>query len=410
MKKIKSKLARWWIYLVLLALMPVYTLIAINNERNVDYINNGFFTFWLSGRMQWTGEQPYSSTDWVNGHHANGATWIPEQIFPYPLPLALVMAPLGWLPIERAYLAWDILAQVLIAVCILWLSKHWVELKQQFYVVFVLFAAILNGNIYLGLMTGTVIVLFLVLLILAIHLLDTRHPFLAGVLLAGLALKPPLLAVTALIGIWLLFRRNWAAISGILLGGLGLLLIGLLQDTLWLVKFLGASENLLGMRLGNQPTLPSYTRLLCSGDLGCAFSSYGLVALVLVGLFAWLISKKSANLTPLMAFSAAISLGLLLPPYLWSYDYTLLLIPICYIVFELIRRRTSYLYSTLFLFLLDTISIIGLFLFWMNPESSTLTIQRDMWSIWVAILVLATCWWLVFADISVKTTVQKMTG
>lgn len=396
LSKFKLWLIRWWVVLLLVALLPFFALIAINNERHVDYVNNGFFTFWLSGRLQAGGLHPYSSSDWVNGHHQYGATWIPNQIFPYPLPLALITVPFGLLPISSAYIVWDILAQVLIAACILWLARHWSGLNRQLFVIFVLLAASLNGNIYLGLMTGTFAALFLVFLILGLYFLETGRPVLAGVMLAGLALKPPLLTVTALIGLWLLFRRNWRAIGGIGLGGLGLLLVGLLQDPAWLVKFKAAGDNLLGMRLGNQPTIPSYTRLLCRAEPGCTYVTYALAALLLVGLFAWLLWNKRAQLTPLMAFSAAIAAGVLLPPYLWSYDYTLLVIPVCYISFELIRRRSSYLYSTLFLLVLDGISIVGLQLFWMHPESPALTVQRDMWSIWVALLVLVVTWWLVF--------------
>jgi len=62
----------------------------------------------------------------------------------------------------------------------------------------------------------------------------------------------------------------------------------------------------------------------------------------------------------------------------------------------LIRRRATYLHSTLFLFALDVLSIISLILFWNNPESAALTIQRDMWSIWVALLVLVVCGGMVF--------------
>ena len=395
-EKIKLFLTRWWMVLLILALLPVYYSIAVNNERNVDYVNNGFFTFWLSGRLPWLGQHPYSSIDWVNGHHANGAIWIPNKIFPYPLPLALITAPLGLLPIAQAYILWDTLAQVLIALSILWLATRWEGLNRQLYVVFVLVATILNGNIYLGLMTGTFAALFLAFLTLALYFMETDRPVLAGIALAGLALKPPLLTVVALIGIWFLFQRKWRAIGGILVGGLGLFLIGLLQDPAWLQKFQGASENLLNMRLGNQPTILSYTRLVCAGGFSCAFSLYALIALLLVGLFAWLVWRKRATLSPLRVFSAAIALGMLLPPYLWSYDYALLLIPICYIAFDLIRRRATYLHSTVFLLLLDAISIAGLVMFWMNPASDALTIQRDMWSIWVALLVLGITWWMVF--------------
>jgi len=396
MEKITIFLERWWAVLALVALLPVYYGIAVNNERNVDYVNNGFFTFWLSGHMQWTGEHPYSTTEWVNGHHTNGAVWIPNKIFPYPLPLALVTAPLGFFPIEQAYILWDMLAQGMIALCILWLATRWEGLNRQAYAIFVLVATILNGNVFLGLMTGTIAALFVVFLTLALYFMETRRPLLAGIALAGLALKPPLLTVVALIGIWLLFRRNWKAIGGIITGGLGLFIIGLLQDPLWVPKFLGAGENLLGMRLGHQPTIISYSRLACGGNITCAFISYAFIALALVALFTLFIWKKHEAITPLMVFSVAIALGMLLPPYIWSYDYTLLIIPICFVVFELIRLRATYIHSTLFLLLLDGLSIIGLLLFWINPDSNALTIQRDMWSIWVALLVLGFTWWMVF--------------
>ena len=396
MEKIKLFLSRWWFVLALLVFLPVYILIARSNEHTVDYLNNGFFTFWLSGRLQWMGGHPYSTIEWVNGSHAYGATWIPNKIFPYPLPMALITVPFGILPISNAYILWDVLAQVLIAGCILWLATGWKGLKRQLFAVMLLIIAIFNGNIFLGLMTGTFAALFLVFLTLALYFMETRRPLLAGILLAGLALKPPFLAITALIGLWLLFQRNWRAILGIIAGGLGLFIIGLIQDIHWVEKFLGASENLFNLRLGNQPTIISYTRLLCGGAPGCTNIAYALISLILIGVFAWLTWKKRAELTPRMAFSAAIALGVLLPPYIWSYDYALLIIPICFISFELIQRRASYIPSALFLLFLDGISIIGLALFWMNPESSALTIQRDMWSIWVALSVLAVTWWMVF--------------
>ncbi len=62
--------------------------------------------------------------------------------------------------------------------------------------------------------------------------------------------------------------------------------------------------------------------------------------------------KTHARLTPLQAFSLAIPLGLLLPPYTWSYDYTLFVIPVAYVSFELIQRYRTYIYSTLFLLVL----------------------------------------------------------
>jgi len=396
MEKIKTFLERWWMVILVLVALPFFYSIALGNESSVDYLNNGFFTFWLSGRMNWTGAHPYASIDWVGGHHANGAVWIPNQISPYPLPLALLMAPLGLLNLQQAYIVWDVVSQLLIVLCILWLATLWEGSNRRAFAVLVVVAASLNSNIRLMLMTGTISALFLVFLVLALFFVEHKQPFLAGVMLSLLALKPPLLTIVALIGLWLLFRRNGRAIAGIMCGGLGLLVVGLLQDLHWVEKFRGASENLFNIRLGNQPTLISYTRLACGGDLSCALAGYGLAVLVLVGLYAWLVWRRRGTLTPVMVFSAAIALGVLLPPYIWSYDYALLLIPVCYICFELVRRRSSFLWATLFLVVLDVLALGMVTLFGLSPESDALTIQRDMWSIWVGLFVLAASWWMVF--------------
>ena len=170
--KLTQFLERYWMFLALAVMLPVYWNIAVLNEQRVDYINNGFFKFWLAGQMTWTPAHPYSVEDWDEGHRLNGASWMDEKRFAYPLPLALLLSPLGLLPIETAYIVWDFLAQILIAVCLLWLATHWEGLNRRLYVLFLLVAATLNGNIYLGLMTGTVAALFLAFLTLALFFME----------------------------------------------------------------------------------------------------------------------------------------------------------------------------------------------------------------------------------------------
>jgi len=392
--KLTQFLERYWMPLVLAAMLPVYWNIALLNEQRVDYVNNGFFKFWLAGQMTWTPAHPYSPEDWDEGHRQNGSTWMDEKRFAYPLPLALLVSPLGLLPLKTAYILWDFVAQILIAGCLLWLATHWEGLNRRLYVLFLLLAITLNGNVYLGLMTGTVAALFLVFLTLALLFLEKKSDWPAGFFLALVMLKPPLVTILLLLGFWLLFSRRWRAIGGMALGGLALYVIGLLQDPQWLQKFLGTGDSLLGMRLGHQPTLLSYARLVCNGNLTCATTGYALVALALVAIFTWILWKNHTKLTPLMAFSLAIPLGVLLPPYLWSYDYTLLVLPVAYTALEMVRRQKTYIYATLFLLALTALSLAGLTLFWMNPANDALTIQRDMWSIWTGLYVLAAAWWL----------------
>lgn len=406
MDGIKAFMARWWMVVVLLAALPLFYLFALGVPFALD---SSFFTFWLAGHMNWTGEHPYDSAAWVGAHQPNGVTWIPNQIFPYPLPLALLMAPLGLLPMAQSFVIWTVVSQVLIAASILTLATLWEGRNKQFFAILIVVAFLLNSNIRLLFQTGSITALFLLFVLIALYLQQKGHDFFAGMALALLALKPSFLIIAALIGFWLLLQRNWKMIGGGIAGGLLLFVVGLIQDVNWVSKFRGASENLFSLRVGSQPTIVSYTRLACGGEMTCTIASYAVIALLLVALYAWLVWKKRNSLTPLSVFSAALALGVLLPPYIWSYDYVLLVIPVCYICFEGIQRARKFLLPTLFLLLLDGLSFTMIVLFTFNPESSALTIQRDMWSIWVGILVLVTTWWMVFRGKDVRTA-EKSVG
>jgi hypothetical protein len=98
----------------------VYYLIAVNNERNVDYVNNAFFTFWLSGRLP-----GWAKPTWLRiGQHSR--LWLhldSRNDFPYPCRWQC-SAPIGTLPDQPGLCHHRILAQVLVALCIL-AGNHW---------------------------------------------------------------------------------------------------------------------------------------------------------------------------------------------------------------------------------------------------------------------------------------------
>src|ERR1035437_9377936 len=83
------------IFIFLVLLTPLFILSAFMFATSVDHLNGDFFTFWLAGRMNWTNQNPYLSNLWISGHHQYGASWIANDIFPYPLPLAILLAPFG---------------------------------------------------------------------------------------------------------------------------------------------------------------------------------------------------------------------------------------------------------------------------------------------------------------------------
>src|SRR5947209_6450676 len=114
------RLRRQWLRLasVLLAACPLLVVVGARIVYTLAYRDSDFFTFWLAGYMNWTGQNPYSTEQWLGQHHALGATWFPNPVFPYPLPLATLLAPLGLLRLDTAFIVWISLSLVMLVVAI----------------------------------------------------------------------------------------------------------------------------------------------------------------------------------------------------------------------------------------------------------------------------------------------------
>src|SRR5215831_2991187 len=92
-----ARLRRQWVLLGL-ALLAAAPLMVLLSARSLDLLgsdNTDFYTFWLAARMNWTGQNPYAAADWLAASRADHVPWIPNPIFPYPLPLATLLAPVG---------------------------------------------------------------------------------------------------------------------------------------------------------------------------------------------------------------------------------------------------------------------------------------------------------------------------
>ena len=245
----RSSLKIAGIVLIVILLGIIFYLKAMQNYTHQDYANSNFFKIWLAGHMMWTGENPYNSTQWLAEHHAFGVTWQPNETFLYPLPLAFFMAPLGLLPLGQAYIAWQIISQIVIALTVFWLLRHWQRQAQRLLFLPLMIFLLFFGPVYLTLQIGSVGALALAAIGLAILLLEHDQPIWAGIILSLTMLKPPQgLTILILVGIWFLARRDWKAIIGVALGGIILLIAGMIRDPLWLIKFRGASESSLTRR------------------------------------------------------------------------------------------------------------------------------------------------------------------
>jgi len=371
------------ILLAIVLLGGMIYLRAIQNYNKQDYHNSNFFVFWLSGRLLTDGENPYNPDQWRAGHEEYGSTSIREASFLYPMPLAIFMIPLGLFSLNKAYLGWQILSQISIAIVVFALLNKWQKTEHiRMFIPMILFL-LFFGPLYLTLQIGSIGPLILIILFMAMILLQKNQSFAAGILLGLTMLKPPQgISILLLAGIWLLARRDWKAILGILFGGSFLWLIGLSIDSNWVSGFLHNSEAAFDRRLGFQSNVWSFSYLLCNKEQNCSFALGGAIALLLLigtAVFLW---RNHAKLTVWQAFNIIIPIAFVTTVYLWGYDQILYIIPIVWIIGTLVENTKSYIYAFVFLIVIDLYSLYALV-----QQAST---GKDLWSLGTTVIVLGT--------------------
>lgn len=367
-----------------LVLAALFLQRAFFNLTHEDFRNANFFFFWLAGRMILLGQNPYDSAQWIAGHVAFGNTWRPNLIFPYPLPLAVLMAPLGLLSLPAAYFAWQLVSEIAIGVSVWYLLRHWFAKRQERLYLPLMIAFLYFGPVYLSLQIGGLGPISLIVLVLALALVDRSHSLPAGVLLSLTLLKPPLgVPLLTLAVCWFTGRRDWRAIIGLAIGGLALLGLGMLVDPLWVVKFAGAGQVVLDRTLGVQSNVFSFAYLACGRRYGCMLISGTAGMLMILALTGYYLWRQRQVLSTWEAFNLIIPLGFLSALYLWSYDQVPYIIPIVWLAGVLVERTRSYLSSFALV-----LALVGISLAALAVQAYT---RQDLLSVIPTLIVLGAC-------------------
>jgi hypothetical protein len=357
------------------------------SATNFDFQSSNFTFFWLAGRMVLEGENPYDETQYLAGHETYGIKWQPNKIFPYPLPLAIFCIPLGLLSLPTAYITWQVITLLIVAATIFILLNHWQEAAPRRLLVPIFAAMFFFGPLYLTLHTGSIGAFALLAIVGAILLLEKDKSLLAGMVLSLTILKPPQgLTILLLAGIWFLARRDWKAIFGVAIGGLALLIVGMIQDLMWVIKFGGASQAVMDRTLGVHSNVWAFAYLACKGTSPCSTllgGALGLILLGLGGIYLWQAQPSVGNQpqrTAWEAFNIILPIAFVSTIYLWAYDQLPYIIPIVWIIGTLVERTKSYLYAFVFLIVLDLFSFYALV-----QQASN---GKDLWSLGTTVIVL----------------------
>ncbi len=310
----------------------------------LDPPNSDFFKLWLAARMILEGGDPYRAADWLAGHARYGATWLPEDTSLYPLPLALLLAPLGLLAVAPAFTAWVVIS-LLLSLAATWLTltssprPRWAPYLLPF-----LAGLLLYRPLLVTLWSGQMSALLLFALALALWCWERGRWWQGGAALALFALKPslggPLIAALAL---WLLLGRRWAALAGLAGGAVGLLLLGALRSPLWPIDFLAIGGERLGERLGSTPNVWGLAFLALGGAPGDTLRLGLLLAGLLLAACAATLWHRLPALSPRAAVAWAAPLALLITPYTYAYDQLILLVPALALALALAERGAPFL-------------------------------------------------------------------
>jgi hypothetical protein len=240
-------------------------------------------------------------------------------------PFLAVIAPFGLLPYP---LAWPVFVGVTYAI---WLVLARRLFPEGFWPIAIypgaMVAAWYGQN---GFVTGA--------LFIAAALALEKRPFLAGLLLAGLIVKPQ---TALLVPVALLAGRQWRAVAGAGVGAAGLLAASALvfgPETL--TAFLASRHIDAGALSGvsravflKMPTVYAAAALAGGATFGAVVQ--GASTLAMAAIVAWRWWRPGDLLGKCAVLAIA---GVLATPYLWIYDLAVLIVPVCWFAREGVRR------------------------------------------------------------------------
>jgi hypothetical protein len=276
-----------------------------------------FAAFWAAGRLAWHN----AALAYDHGAMKALQSWIaPQWWMPFnnPPPFLLAVAPFGALPVQVAQPLWVVATLGIYLLACRRIVGMWPALA--FTPVFWTCAVGQNG-----LLTGA-------LFIGGISQLE-RRPFVAGLLLGAVVIKPQLAILTP---IALLAGGHWRAIAGAAVSSLGLLgLSAIVFGPHVFAGFLSGTAVSTAIMTNGALALkqcsPFEAALALSGSFSAAAAVQATVTLTGAGVVAWAWRRDGGPLWKgaILATGAALA-----TPYLFGYDLVFLILPVAWLARE----------------------------------------------------------------------------
>lgn len=299
----------------------------------IRYTRRDFMSLWGGGRALLERLDPYEPADWLPLRARYGSTWMPDERAPYPLWTLALMMPFSALDVDWGAAWWLVFSEGLLGASVYLLASEVGQARPSPTVfMLLLVGGFATRGTLVTLYGGQITIVLLFVVTLFLVLMVRERPLLAGLVLALTALKPnPFLLLVPLLGVWLLWRRQWRAVLGAGAGGVLLLVATWAIQPGWPVEWLAVRSK----------TAATFKTPTVWG-LAHALSEEGWPVLGLVTAGAvtaavgWIVFHHRDWRAPKVT-ALGVAGSLLVTPYAWAYEHALLLVPLV-LLFARTRR------------------------------------------------------------------------
>ncbi len=303
---------------------------ALGAAASDHYRARDFYALWSGSRLVAAGIDPYDEKHWcaetegtsVDATTASGQPACPVR-YAYPLFTAVLLLPLGILPLAWASSLWLSVSLVaaLAAMALAWRAAAGSARGAP-----LLIAVVVGSEPFWLLIAGGQVSGVLALGVALSAFETARHERRAGAALALAALKPNVLAIAAgVVALRGLLAREWAFLAGGAAALLALFAISLPVRPSWPIEWWA---ELFGRQIGHAAEYATGWGI-AAHDLGSLAWGVPLVG-GLVAACLWLARGVPRDRVALL--SLAVPLSLFATPYAWSYDFVVLIVPWAFVL------------------------------------------------------------------------------
>jgi hypothetical protein len=270
---------------------------------------NDFLQLYGGAKLVGTGDL-YSAEAIKRIHIESTGVWL-RGVYYSRLPFyAFLLQPLGWLPYSVAYLCFQLISAVAVVAFVRMYLPRSPDL---------VFFTAACGGIFANFVAGQDVTIALFLAAASLMLARERRDFVAGLVLAGCAIKFHLFILVPVV---VIVHRRWQILAGGATGGLAILVLSFLADGFnWPLRYLGALSNPeLHPGSANMPNLHGLLANINVESLGVELALAGLVLSLIA-----LTSTRSDDYET--CFAIALAGSLLISHHAYIQDCSMLLLP-----------------------------------------------------------------------------------